>query len=234
MEIEEENLDEIFSKHKKINCDIIKCKFDKDNIEKNKILLEEYEKEGLINRNNFYSLDKNELEDPIEMNLNKIKKDVFFNNLINDNIKNSYLYCGYLDNIDSLSLENKKLNSKIQISCPFCFNVLSKNFINDDKSYEISKKTKNFYKDFFETYNAKEIIEIIKVNYNKNSKMPNFNINNANNKILKKEILEIEEYLKEIYEDNAKNLVSLKCINCNNHIGFFNNINENYIIYNFI
>ena len=64
--------------------------------------------------------------------------------------------------------------------------------------------------------------------------MPNFNINNANNKILKKEILEIEEYLKEIYEDNAKNLVSLKCINCNNHIGFFNNINENYIIYNFI
>ena len=233
MEIEEENLDEIFSKHKKINCDIIKCKFDKDNIEKNKILLEEYEKEGLINRNNFFSLDKNELEDPIEMNSKKIKKDIYFNNIINDNIKNSYLYCGYLDNIDSLSLENKKLNSKIQICCPFCFYVLSKNFINDDKSYKISKKSKYFYKDFFETYNAKEIIEIIKLNYNKNSKFPNLNIND-NNKNLKKEISEIEEYLKEIYEDNEKNLVSLKCLNCNNNIGFFNNINENYIIYNFI
>ena len=233
MEIEEENLDEIFSKHKKINCDIIKCKFDKDNIEKNKILLEEYEKEGLINRNNFFSLDKNELEDPIEMNSKKIKKDIFFNNILNDNIKNSYLYCGYLDNIDSLSLENKKLNSKIQICCPFCFYVLSKNFINDDKSYKISKKSKYFYKDFFETYNAKEIIEIIKLNYNKNSKFPNLNIND-NNKNLKKEISEIEEYLKEIYEDNEKNLVSLKCLNCNNNIGFFNNINENYIIYNFI
>ena len=233
MEInEEENLDYIFSKHKNINCDIIKCKFDKDNIEKNKKLLEEYEKEGLINRNNFFSLDKNELEDPIEMNSKKIKKDIFFNNILNDNIKNSYLYCGYLDNIDSLSLENKKLNSKIQICCPFCFYVLSKNFINDDKSYKISKKSKSFYKDFFETYNAKEIIEIIKLNYNKNSKMPNFNINN--NKSIKKDILEIEEYLKEIYEDNEKNLVSLKCINCNNHIGFFNNINDNYIIYNFI
>ena len=233
MEInEEENLDYIFSKHKNNNCDIIKCKFDKDNIEKNKKLLEEYEKEGLINRNNFFSLDKNELEDPIEMNSKKIKKDIFFNNILNDNIKNSYLYCGYLDNIDSLSLENKKLNSKIQICCPFCFYVLSKNFINDDKSYKISKKSKSFYKDFFETYNAKEIIEIIKLNYNKNSKMPNFNINN--NKSIKKDILEIEEYLKEIYEDNEKNLVSLKCINCNNHIGFFNNINDNYIIYNFI
>ncbi len=228
----EENLDYIFFKHKNINCDIIKCKFDKDNIEKNKKLLEEYEKEGLINRNNFFSLDKNELEDPIEMNSKKIKKDIFFNNILNDNIKNSYLYCGYLDNIDSLSLENKKLNSKIQICCPFCFYVLSKNFINDDKSYKISKKSKSFYKDFFETYNAKEIIEIIKLNYNKNSKMPNFNINN--NKSIKKDILEIEEYLKEIYEDNEKNLVSLKCINCNNHIGFFNNINDNYIIYNFI
>ena len=233
MEInEEENLDYIFTKHKNINCDIIKCKFDKDNIEKNKKLLEEYEKEGLINRNNFFSLDKNELEDPIEMNSKKIKKDIYFNNIINDNIKNSYLYCGYLDNIDSLSLENKKLNSKIQICCPFCFYVLSKNFINDDKSYKISKKSKSFYKDFFETYNAKEILEIIKLNYNKNSKMPNFNINN--NKSIKKDILEIEEYLKEIYEDNEKNLVSLKCINCNNHIGFFNNINDNYIIYNFI
>ena len=233
MEInEEENLDYIFSKHKNNNCDIIKCKFDKDNIEKNKKLLEEYEKEGLINRNNFFSLDKNELEDPIEMNSKKIKKDIFFNNILNDNIKNSYLYCGYLDNIDSLSLENKKLNSKIQICCPFCFYVLSKNFINDDKSYKISKKSKSFYKDFFETYNAKEILEIIKLNYNKNSKMPNFNINN--NKSIKKDILEIEEYLKEIYEDNEKNLVSLKCINCNNHIGFFNNINDNYIIYNFI
>ena len=62
--------------------------------------------------------------------------------------------------------------------------------------------------------------------------MPNFNINN--NKSIKKDILEIEEYLKEIYEDNEKILVSLKCLNCNNNIGFFNNINENYIIYNFI
>ena len=233
MEIDEDNLEEIFSKHKNIECDIIKCTFDKNNIERNKKLLEEYEKEGLIKKNNFYSLDKNELEDPIEMNSKKIKKDIYFNNIINDNIKNSYLYCGYLDKIDSLSFENKKLNSKIQISCPFCFYVLSKNFINDDKSYKISKKSKYFYKDFFETYNAKEIIEIIKLNYNKNSKFPNLNIND-NNKNLKKEISEIEEYLKEIYEDNEKILVSLKCLNCNNNIGFFNNINENYIIYNFI
>ena len=233
MEIDEDNLEEIFSKHKNIECDIIKCTFDKNNIKRNKKLLEEYEKEGLIKKNNFYSLDKNELEDPIEMNSKKIKKDIYFNNIINDNIKNSYLYCGYLDKIDSLSFENKKLNSKIHISCPFCFYVLSKNFINDDKSYKISKKSKYFYKDFFETYNAKEIIEIIKLNYNKNSKFPNLNIND-NNKNLKKEISEIEEYLKEIYEDNEKILVSLKCLNCNNNIGFFNNINENYIIYNFI
>ena len=69
MEIEEDNLEEMFSKHNNNNNNIIiKCKFDKENIEKNRKLIEEYEKEGLINKNNFYSLDNKELEDSIEIN----------------------------------------------------------------------------------------------------------------------------------------------------------------------
>ena len=231
MEIEEDNLEEMFSKHNNNNNNIIiKCKFDKENIEKNRKLIEEYEKEGLINKNNFYSLDNKELEDSIEINSEKIKKDIYFNKLLNDNIKNEFLYCGYLDKIDSLSIQKKKNNSKIQISCSFCFNILSKNFINDEKSYKICKKSKNFFKDFFKVYNAKEILDIIKINFN--SKIPNLNLDK--NKRSKKEIVEIKDYLKDILEDEEKNLVSLKCINCNNEIGFYNNINEHYIIYNYI
>ena len=108
MEIEEDNLEEMFSKHNNNNNNIIiKCKFDKENIEKNRKLIEEYEKEGLINKNNFYSLDNKELEDSIEINSEKIKKDIYFNNLLNDNIKNEFLYCGYLDKINSLLIEKK-------------------------------------------------------------------------------------------------------------------------------
>ena len=109
MEIEEDNLEEMFSKHNNNNNNIIiKCKFDKENIEKNHKLIEEYEKEGLINKNDFYSLDNKELEDSIEINSEKIKKDIYFNKLLNDNIKNEFLYCGYLDKIDSLSIQKKK------------------------------------------------------------------------------------------------------------------------------
>ena len=96
MEIEEDNLEEMFSKHNNNkNNIIIKCKFDKENIEKNRKLIEEYEKEGLINKNNFYSLDNKELEDSIEINSESP----------NQNINDIQSY----NNINQIKKEDKKI-----------------------------------------------------------------------------------------------------------------------------
>ena len=163
-EIEKDDNDLLlkFSKHKnninnnyikktnnKNNKDIfVKCYFDKKAVEENKKLLENYEKNGLIKSQHYYVFDEKELDDPI--NPNKIKKDKKMPNnyyFFDKDVENSDLYCGYLDDLNLQKIKNK---NKSIVSCPYCFNLISNNIIENktEQGYIIIGKSEYIFKDF--------------------------------------------------------------------------------------
>ena len=122
-----------FSKHKNNNSNnininkndiFIKCSFDEKTIEQNKEILSNYEKSGLIKSEHYFSLDKNELEDPIDPKKIRRDKNNFY--LFEKDVENSDLYCGY---IDHMNLQKVKNQDKSIISCPFCFCLISNNIL---------------------------------------------------------------------------------------------------------
>ena len=247
-EIEEENiknddedineLEAKFSKHKNNNIknpqtknDIfLKCEFDKNNIQNNSKLLSEFEKQGLIQKNSYFSLDKNELADPIDPS--DIKKDnkIKNNYIINDRIiENSDLYCGYIDHMNLQKFPNKNKNS--QISCPYCFSLISNNILENhsEKGYVIIGKSEYIFKNY--SLGAITLEEA--------------------NKLFKGKISDIDSINKKYKEENEKNMkiigdklngidniekifIQLSCVSCGNIIGVCNAIDNTKIIVDYL
>ena len=249
----EDDLLKKFSKHKINNNynenktnkkDIfIKCNFDKKSVEDNKKLLEEYEKSGLIQTQHFFSLDKEELEDPIDPK--KIKKDKNIPNnyyLFGNDIENSDLYCGYLDNLNLQKVKNK---NKSIISCPYCFNLISNNILDNktEQGYIIIGKSEYIFKDFSsEIMNFEEAKNLFKdnkgiKNYEKEfNKKENDIINlkeeeEKNNEKDNDDINDIEDI--EMNEDKKKYVI-ISCINCGNIIGLCNTLDNTKIILDYL
>jgi len=249
-----------FSKHKtninnstikKNKNDIfIKCSFNEKSIEQNKEILSKYEKSGLIKSEHYFSLDKNELEDPIDPKKIRREKNNFY--LFEKDVENSDLYCGY---IDHMNLQKEKNQDKSIISCPFCFCLISNNILENktELGYIIIAKSKYIFKDFssdvINTEQAKKIFKDNKgiKNYEKEKqkKLMKDNIkyeeeksneNNENNIINEKMDLEGENSIKENNSDNNNDnkYVIISCINCGNIIGLCDAFDNTKIILDYL
>jgi len=268
---DEENDDELlkkFSKHKtNINNDnknsinsinlnktnkndiFIKCSFDESTIEQNKKLLSEYEKTGLIKTSHYFSLDKDELEDPIDPKKIKRDKNNFY--LFEKDVENSDLYCGY---IDHMNLQKVKNQEKSIISCPFCFSLISNNILENktELGYIIIGKSKYIFKDFSsDILNSEQAKKLFKdnkgiKNYEKEKEKLNQNNekdygdefeekkNNAN-KINDKMDVDIDIEMNNKDEDIIDNkYVIISCINCGNVIGLCDAIDNTKIILDYL
>ena len=205
-----ENLEEIFNEYKNDdnNNKLKQINFDKNTINNNKKILEKYENLGLIKKNNYYSLDEKECENPIKIN-NKKKYKNYFDFILEDNLNNENFYCGYLDNLDKIKNNNSKNK---QIFCSACFNLISNNLKEKYNEFCISNKCINIFKDYLNLFNFKNIIK----------EFPNF-----------KENLE-KIYDQDVLNNNQKLIVSVQCEKCNNFVGFYENLENNYIIYNYL
>ena len=255
MEIEEEEENEKdddllkkFSKHKinnnnlqnnknqnKKNDIFVKCSFDKKSVNENKKLLEEYEKSGLIQNQHYYSFDKEELEDPIDPK--KIKKDKNIANnyyLFEKDVENSDLYCGYLDNLNLQKVKNK---NKSIVSCPYCFNLISNNILENktEQGYIIIGKSEYIFKDFSsEVMNYSKAKDLFKdnkglKNYEKKfNKMEKELTENEERKNNEEEIEDIE------MNEDKKKYVIISCINCGNIIGLCNTLDNSKIILDYL
>ena len=261
MEIEEEQEEEIddellkkFSKHKttynnnifqnsnqtkKNKKDIfVKCIFDKNSVENNQKLLEEYEKSGLIKTQHYFAFDKEELEDPIDPK--KIKKDKNIENnyfLFEKDVENSDLYCGYLDN---LNLQKVKNINKSIVSCPYCFNLISNNILENktELGYIIIGKSDKIFKDFSsEMMNFTEAKKLFKDNkgiknyeneFNKREKEMNLNFEEKKNN----EEIDNDEDIE--MSENKKKYVIISCVNCGNIIGLCNTVDNTKIILDYL
>ena len=139
------------------------------------------------------------------------KKDDYFSSIQQDYINNSELYCGYLDNIDSIHLKHNKKNPKTQISCSYCFEVISNNIEKQIKNIYICSKAENIFKDYLETLTLKEVIDIMEIKGDT-----------------------IKELFKEreVEEEKEIMFISIKCVNCSNTIGVFDTITNHKIFYN--
>ena len=223
----------------------IKCSFDKKAVEDNIKLLDEYEKNGIIKTNHYYALDKDELEDPIDPKKIRIDKNIKGNYYIFENdIENSDLYCGY---IDHLNLQKVKNQNKSIISCPYCFNLISNNILENktEQGYIIIGKSKSIFKDFSSNimnyedakklfkdnkgiknyekeYNEKE--NKIKLNLEKNK----FKIDDNDNDYDNNEDIEMEN------NEDKKKYVIISCINCGNIIGLYNTLDNTKIIFDYL
>lgn len=245
-----------FSKHKnninnynnkknsnKINKDdiFIKCSFDEKSIEQNKEILSNYEKSGLIKSEHYFSLDKNELEDPIDPKKIRRDKNNFY--LFEKDVENSDLYCGY---IDHMNLQKVKNQDKSIISCPFCFCLISNNILENktELGYIIIGKSKYIFKDFSsDMLNSEQAKKLFKdnkgiKNYEKEKQKKDNNFDNEEkksdeNKILNEKLdLEGDNSIKEDSIDNKYVIIS--CINCGNIIGLCDAFNNTKIILDYI
>ena len=245
-----------FSKHKnninnynnkknsnKINKDdiFIKCSFNEKSIEKNKEILSNYEKSGLIKSEHYFSLDKNELEDPIDPKKIRRDKNNFY--LFEKDVENSDLYCGY---IDHMNLQKVKNQDKSIISCPFCFCLISNNILENktELGYIIIGKSKYIFKDFSsDMLNSEQAKKLFKdnkgiKNYEKEKQKKDNNFDNEEkksdeNKILNEKLdLEGDNSIKEDSIDNKYVIIS--CINCGNIIGLCDSFNNTTIILDYI
>ena len=221
----------------------IKCSFDETTIEKNKKLLSEYEKSGLIKTDHYFSLDKEELENPIDPKKIKRDKNNFY--LFEKDVENSDLYCGY---IDHMNLQKVKNNDKSIISCPYCFCLISNNILENktESGYIIIGKSKSIFKDFSsEILNSKEAKKLFKdnkgiKNYEKDKEKKlnkyeeeNGNLNEINIDINNKMDIETN---KEIKEDEIldNQYIIISCINCGNIIGLCDAIDNTKIILDYL
>ena len=253
-----------FSKHKNNNSNnininkndiFIKCSFDEKTIEQNKQLLSQYEKSGLIKTGHYFSLDKEELEDPIDPKKIKREKNNFY--LFENNVENSDLYCGYIDHMDLQKIKNK---DKSIISCPFCFCLISNNILENktELGYIIIGKSKYIFKDFSsDIINSEEAKKLFKdnkgiKNYEKEKeKRLNKNMNNGIEKEEEKDNLnEIQKGLnkkmdieididKENKEEEILNIkdnkyIIISCINCGNIIGLCDAFDNTKIILDYL
>ena len=256
-----------FSKHKaninnntnkKNKEDIfIQCSFNEKSIEQNKEVLSKYEKSGLIKSEHYFSLDKDELEDPIDPKKIKREKNNFY--LFENNVENSDLYCGY---IDHMNLHKEKNQDKSIISCPFCFCLISNNILENktELGYIIIAKSKYIFKDFSsELINSSQAKKLFKDNKGiknyekekekeKEKKIMKDNIeneeekideNDKNNIINEKMDLEGDNTIKEDNIDNTNNnndnkYVIISCINCGNIIGLCDAFDNTKIILDYL
>ena len=249
-----------FSKHKaninnntnkKNKEDIfIQCSFNEKSIEQNKEVLSKYEKSGLIKSEHYFSLDKDELEDPIDPKKIKREKNNFY--LFENNVENSDLYCGY---IDHMNLQKEKNQDKSIISCPFCFCLISNNILENktELGYIIIAKSKYIFKDFSsELINSSQAKKLFKDNKGiknyekekeKEKKIMKDNIENEeekideNNIINEKMDLEGDNSIKENnidYNNNDNKYVIISCINCGNIIGLCDAFDNTKIILDYL
>ena len=259
---DEENEDELikkFSKHK-INNNInykninsiktdksnkndifIKCSFDSNTIEQNKKLLSEYEKSGLIKTDHYFSLDKDELEDPIDSNKIKRDKNNFY--LFENDVENSDLYCGYLDH---MNLQKIKNHEKSIVSCPYCFSLISNNILENktELGYIIIGKSKYIFKDFssdiINSTDAKKLFKDDKgiKNYEKEKELNKKDEldkdkqceegeNNINN-------LDMDIEMKKDDDKIENKYVIISCINCGNIIGLCDAVENTKIILDYL
>ena len=241
-----------FSKHKaninnntnkKNKEDIfIQCSFNEKSIEQNKEVLSKYEKSGLIKSEHYFSLDKDELEDPIDPKKIKREKNNFY--LFENNVENSDLYCGY---IDHMNLQKEKNQDKSIISCPFCFCLISNNILENktELGYVIIAKSKYIFKDFSsELINSSQAKKLFKDNKGiknyekekeKEKKIMKDNIENEEEKM----DLEGDNSTKENNIDNTNNnndnkYVIISCINCGNIIGLCDAFDNTKIILDYL
>ena len=235
-----------FSKHKaninnntnkKNKEDIfIQCSFNEKSIEQNKEILSKYEKSGLIKSEHYFSLDKNELEDPIDPKKIKRDKNNFY--LFEKDVENSDLYCGYMDH---MILQKEKNQDKSIISCPFCFCLISNNILENktELGYIIIAKSKYIFKDFssgvINTEQANKLFKDNKgiKNYEKEKQKKLMN-DNENNIINEKMDLEGENSIKENNSDNDNRYIIISCINCGNIIGLCDAFDNTKIILDYL
>ena len=221
----------------------IKCSFDETTIEQNKKLLSEYEKSGLIKTNHYFSLDKEELEDPIDPKKIKRDKNNFY--LFEKDVENSDLYCGY---IDHMNLQKVKNHDKSIISCPFCFCLISNNILENktELGYIIIGKSKSIFKDFssqiLSSGEAKKLFKDNKgiKNYEKEKEKKlnkydeeNCNINEININVNNKMDIETNKENKED-EILENKYVIISCVNCGNIIGLCDAIDNTKIILDYL
>ena len=197
-----DDIEATFSKHKNTQKNKVHCDFTKKTVETNTQLLERFEQNGYIKKKSYYEdNDQN----------TQTKKDDYFSSIQQDYINNSELYCGYLDNIDSIHLKHNKKNPKTQISCSYCFEVISNNIEKQIKNIYICSKAENIFKDYLETLTLKEVIDIMEIKGD----------------TIKELFTE-----REVEEEKEIMFISIKCVNCSNTIGVFDTITNHKIFYN--
>jgi hypothetical protein len=236
-----------FSKHKnnlnkKNNKDniFIKCSFDSNTIEQNKKILSKYENSGLIKTAHYFSLDKDELEDPIDPKKIRQEKNNFY--LFEKDVENSDLYCGYIDHMNLQKIKNQE---KAIVSCPYCFCLISNNILENktELGYIIIGKSKYIFKDFssgvIKTEKAQKFFKDNKgiKNYEKEKKKELIKNeeekkSSENNSINEKMDLEGNDIIEQ--DDIENKYVIISCINCGNIIGLCDANNNTKIILDYL
>jgi hypothetical protein len=113
----------------------------------------------------------------------------------------------------------EKLNNKNSLSCAACFNQISyeSQSIKHFPNIMFTNETTETFIDYLETYNSKELIQLI------------------NDSTLKGKIHENKFQLLNLdTNSDFKNYVSVKCSSCYTILGVYNPENKKYIIFNSI
>ncbi len=147
-------------------------------------------------------------------------------------VENSDLYCGYLDDLNLQKIKNK---NKSIVSCPYCFNLISNNIIENktEQGYIIIGKSEYIFKDFSsEIMNYQSALQLFKDNKGIKNYEKEYNEKEKTNDIVDKIIDETDNDV-EMKED-IKKYVIISCINCGNIIGLCNTLDNTKIILDYL